>query len=197
MTGLKVYVDLMSQPSRAVTLFLRLNKIKHDLKFVEIRKGKFMPNFGLANSSFLGQHLDPEYVSKVSKFGRVPAIVVGNNSIIESIAILRYLSAKYPIADHWYPKDVEKQVKVDEFLEWQHLGLRLPLSMFFQTKFIRPLISGKPARPDLVDFWKTKMEEALDQVENIWLRSSSYLVGDQISIADLIGLCEIDQPRKF
>lgn len=127
----------------------------------------------------------------------MPAIVVGNNAIIESIAILRYLSAKYPITDHWYPNDVEKRVKVDEFLEWQHLGLRLPLSMFFQTKFIRPLITGKPAKQELVDFWQTKMEESLDQVENIWLGTAPYLVGETISIADLIGLCEIDQPCEY
>jgi len=83
---------------------------------------------------FLGEHLDEKYLTTVNRFGRVPAIIDGDKNIIESIAILRYLSATYPISDHWYPRDPVKQAKVDEFLEWQHLGLRLPLSMFFQTK---------------------------------------------------------------
>lgn len=41
------------------------------------------------------------------------------------------------------------------------------------------------------------MEMALNEVENIWLKENPYLAGDKISIADLIGLCEIDQPRKL
>jgi len=48
----------------------------------------------------------------------------------------------------------------------------------------------------MIEFWKVKMVEALDQVENQWLRGNKYLVGDTISVADLIGLCEIDQPSE-
>lgn len=41
------------------------------------------------------------------------------------------------------------------------------------------------------------METALDEVDQIWLKRNPYLAGEQISIADLIGLCEIDQPREY
>lgn len=36
---LKLYVDLLSQPARAITLFVRQNKIPHELKVVSIAKG--------------------------------------------------------------------------------------------------------------------------------------------------------------
>lgn len=41
------------------------------------------------------------------------------------------------------------------------------------------------------------MEEALDQIENQWLKETPYLVGNQITIADLVGISEIEQPRKL
>ena len=28
------------------------------------------------------------------------------------------------VADHWYPKESQAQARVDEYLEWQHLGTR-------------------------------------------------------------------------
>ena len=28
------------------------------------------------------------------------------------------------VADHWYPKESQVQARVDEYLEWQHLGTR-------------------------------------------------------------------------
>ena len=36
----------------------------------------------------------------------------------------------------------------------------------------------------------------MDEVEQVWLKSNPYLVGDKISVADLIGLCEMDQSCK-
>ena len=39
MPGLKLYYDLMSQPSRAVYLFLRMNNIPYTDKLVALRKG--------------------------------------------------------------------------------------------------------------------------------------------------------------
>ena len=43
-----------------------------------------------------------------------------------SVAIYRYLTAKYPdkVPDFLYPKDVEKRAKVDEYLAWHHTGTR-------------------------------------------------------------------------
>lgn len=56
------------------------------------------------------------------------------------------------------------------------------------------MVTGKPPDDAKVQSWKKKMEIALDEIENMWLKRSEYLGGDQISIADIIGLCEIDQP---
>lgn len=50
------------------------------------------------------------------------------------MAIFRYLTREYNVADHWYPKDSKAMAQVDEFLEWQHLNLRAHGSMLFLHK---------------------------------------------------------------
>ena len=42
--------------------------------------------------------------------------------------------------------------------------------------------------------WQKKWEESTDGLENVWLKRSSYLAGNQITIADLLGVCEMMQP---
>lgn len=51
-----------------------------------------------------------------------------------SVAILRYLCREFNVADHWYPQDLKLQLKVDEYLEWQHLNTRLNCASYFFMK---------------------------------------------------------------
>lgn len=41
------------------------------------------------------------------------------------------------------------------------------------------------------------MNQALDQIENVWLKNKQFLCGDEISIADIIGICEIEQLSEY
>ena len=43
---------------------------------------------------------------------------------VYSSAIMKYLVKKYNLPDHWYPKDDQKQAKVDEYLFWHAANLR-------------------------------------------------------------------------
>lgn len=52
----------------------------------------------------------------------------------KSVAMLRYLAREKAVDDHWYPRDLKSQAKVDEYLEWQHVNTRLFCAMFFQHK---------------------------------------------------------------
>lgn len=51
-----------------------------------------------------------------------------------SIAILLYMCRKFKTPDHWYPSDLQKQAKVDEYLSWQHAAIRAPASKLFWFK---------------------------------------------------------------
>ena len=55
-----------------------------------------------------------------------------------SVAILRYLITKYgrlcAIPDHWYPADIQKRAKVDEYMAWQHTATRMNAAMVFRIQ---------------------------------------------------------------
>lgn len=135
-----------------------------------------------------------------------------------SIAILRYICRTYNVEDHWYPKDSIKQARVDEYLEWQHLNTRADCAFYSSYKVLfdiniilkeklihsyinmfqvlRPLMKGQPAKEHRVAQLEKKMNVTLDLIENIWLKDKKFLCGDEISISDIIGVCELDQPSE-
>lgn len=83
---------------------------------------------------FSGEQRTEGFKANVNRFGKLPAINDDGFKLAESIAILRYLKRTYDIPDHWYPSESQAQAKVDEFLEWYHIGLRVLLGKFFVLK---------------------------------------------------------------
>lgn len=75
---MKYYYDLMSQPSRALFIILKLSKIPFEAREIALAKG---------------EHLTKEYKETANRFGKVPCIVDGNDDfqLSESIAILRWV----------------------------------------------------------------------------------------------------------
>ncbi|XP_027220725.2 glutathione S-transferase theta-1 isoform X1 [Penaeus vannamei] len=175
---LKLYYDLLSQPSRAAYIFLKKTKIPFKPQPVALRKG---------------EHKTEEYAA-INPFQLVPAIDDNGFNLTESVAILRYLCREHKVADHWYPSDSKAQARVDEYLEWQHVNTRLQCAMFFQFKFLRPKMLGMPVNEKKVAEFKERMETVLDQLETIWLKDRPFIAGDHITIADLLAACELEQP---
>ena len=63
-------------------------------------------------------------------------------NVFSSASIMRYLAAKNNVADHWFPRqDLQKQAKVDEFINWQHSSVRRPCVELFIAKVWVPFIS--------------------------------------------------------
>lgn len=57
-------------------------------------------------------------------------------------------------------------------------------------------MKGTPVDEEKVAELEKKMIITLDVIENVWLKNKNYLCGNEISIADIIGICEIDQTSK-
>jgi len=59
--------------------------------------------------------------------------------------MLRYLTQKYNLPEHWYPSnDLQKQARIEEYLHWQHLNTRMQAAMVFQHKVSSSVISMPP-----------------------------------------------------
>ncbi|KAL3273241.1 hypothetical protein HHI36_014695 [Cryptolaemus montrouzieri] len=177
---LKYYYDLLSQPSRALYILLKINKIPFEACPVALRNG---------------EHLTDEFKEKYNRFQKVPFIHDNNFILSESVAIVRYISRQYGLGEEWYPKESKQQALIDEYLEWQHNNTRLYLAMYTQHAFIIPMLKGQ--EPDLkkVDKWKKSVYMTMDKIEELWLKNHKYICGNTLTVADLFAACEIEQPR--
>ncbi|ETN68079.1 glutathione transferase, theta class [Anopheles darlingi] len=178
--SLKLYYDLMSQPSRVLWILLEKSKIPYERCLVNLGKG---------------EHLTDQF-KEINRFQKVPCIVDSQIKLAESVAIARYLAREYQLPEHWYPTDSRRQARVDEYLEWQHHNTRASCATYFQYVWLRPRMMGSTVDPKRAEQYKSQLDSCLDFIEQVFLgHGSPYIVGDQISIADLVAACEIEQPK--
>ena len=59
-----------------------------------------------------------------------------------------------------------------------------------------PIITRKDPNMKTVERFERGMEKVLSDIENIWLEKGqkNYICGDKISVADIIAVCELEQP---
>ncbi|KAM7345502.1 glutathione S transferase T1 [Cochliomyia hominivorax] len=176
----KYYFDLMSQPSRALWIGLKMSKTPFEECPVALRRR---------------EQLTDEY-KKVNRFQKVPALVDGDFHLSESIAMIRYLADKDLFSTDLYPKDLQYRARVDEFLEWQHLTVRAGCATYFLRCWLLP-INGLAHMPsqEVIDKLIKEMEQHLKLVEKIWLKDGDFLTGKKLTVADLVGACEIEQTK--
>lgn len=145
-----------------------------------------------------GEHTTPEFLRTVNRFGKLPAIVEEESGfkLAESIAILRYLSREHSVPDHWYPRDSRRRARVDEYLEWQHSNTRLHCAGYVRYVWRGPL-RGEAVERQVAERLRAEMIACLDFIESNLLREDvPFIAGQDISIADLVAACEVEQPSK-
>ncbi|XP_036384736.1 glutathione S-transferase theta-1b [Megalops cyprinoides] len=175
---LELYLDLFSQPCRSVYIFAKKNNIPFDFKQISLLEGEqYGEDFG-----------------KINMMRKAPAIRDGDFTLAESIAILIYMVEKFHTPDHWYPSDLQKRARVNEYLSWQHTGVRIHGSKIFWLKLLIPKALGTEVPKEKMDSALEDLDGSLKLIEEKFLQDRPFIAGEQISLADLVAIVEIMQP---
>ncbi|KAG7480895.1 hypothetical protein MATL_G00061140 [Megalops atlanticus] len=176
--GIEVYLDLLSQPCRAVYIFLHHNKIPHTVKTVALRKG---------------ENKTPDF-TKLNPMQKVPVMVDNGFVLTESDAILKYLATNYNAPEHWYPRQPERRARVDEYTAWHHANTRPHAAKVFIMEVLLPRMTGQPTDPAKLERALSELDETLEKLESMFLKRQPFLCGDDVTLADLLAVCELMQP---
>uniref|UniRef100_A0ABM5F242 glutathione transferase n=1 Tax=Pogona vitticeps TaxID=103695 RepID=A0ABM5F242_9SAUR len=203
---LELYLDLLSQPSRAVYIFAKKNNIPFIMKSIEMLKegqgragvllgspSNARKGAGRPLSSLTGQMFSEEF-NKVNVLRKVPVLKDGDFTLEESTAILLYLTRKYNTPSHWYPPDMKKRARVDEYLAWQHTNIRTTASKILWLKVVIPLFLGQQVPQEKVQDAMEDLNLSLQKLEEKFLQEKPFIIGNEISLADLVAVVELMQP---
>ncbi|XP_035515039.1 glutathione S-transferase theta-1a [Morone saxatilis] len=177
---MELYLDLHSQPCRSVFLFAKVVGIPFEFKDVNLAAGQqYSEEFG-----------------KISIMRKVPVMKDGSFILTESVAILKYMVQKYSssVADHWYPADLQQRARVNEYLSWQHTNLRAHGSKVFLLRALFPVIMDSEVPKEKMDAAVEDLNQSLNMLEEKFLQNKPFILGNKISLADLVAIVEIMQP---
>ncbi|KAL6749007.1 glutathione S-transferase [Haematococcus lacustris] len=176
---MQLCIDVMSQPSRACMIFCRMNSLPVEETQVLIHKGETRsPSFRAKNP-----------------FGKVPCLLDSGFCLPESAAILSYLSANFQdqVPDHWYPRRcLQRRATLESALHWYHSNIRAGCARLVFHKVLAAKLGAEP-REHIAQEGLELLRPALQQLEGVWLRNSAFVAGDQVSVADLLMCCELEQ----
>lgn len=139
-------------------------------------------------------HQYGEEFGKVNMMRKVPAIRDGDFCLAESVAIMMYMAEKYKTPDYWYPADLHKRARVNEYLSWQHMGIRMHGSKMFWINVLIPKIMGRGVPEEKKNAAMEELNGSLKMIEEKFLQDRPFIAGDHISLADLVAIVEVYQP---
>ncbi|GAB9463262.1 hypothetical protein Gpo141_00000728 [Globisporangium polare] len=172
--SLKLYANLVSQPSRAVAWLLKVKGVSYELVPTA------PPAVGVT----------PEFL-KLNPNGFVPAIKDGDFSLFEGAAILVYLAEKHQWTDV-YPTDLQARAKVNQYLHWHHTNARLSTIQVLRPYVMRERGVSTPASLELIENKDATISKFMTTLEKFFV--APYVAeSSQVTIADYACYCELDQ----
>ena len=168
-----IYGVPFSQPVRAVMWLMFYKRAPFEM--VLINPGSSGDN-GSRNPSYLAKN----------PAGTIPCIEEPDGYVLaEAHAIMCYLCNKHGWTDV-YPDDPQLRGKVDWYLNYHHRNVRDA-----SIGLVAPRIRKDLNIPQQVqDAAQATLTRALQALETGWLADSKFLVGDQVTIADMAAYVE-------
>jgi len=179
-----LYVDYMSQPSRACAMFIRIVNLPVKIELVKLHKR---------------EHKSEPFL-RVNKFGQVPALVERQKGQVkfvlsESSAILKYLSEKYPSIvseSKMYSDDLREKAKIWSALDWYQTTIRSSAAGVSWHAFVAGNMGGKVSL-ELAKHYEERLKMSLDVLETLRLGDTFPFLNEREhpSIADLLVIEDI------
>ena len=142
-----------------------------------------------------GEQLQAEYRS-INPQGLIPALIDGDVSLGQSLAIMDYLETKYP-EPAIYPKTPEERAFTQQFALAVACDIH-PLNNLRVLKYIkRTLKLDDEAKNVWIHHWITNGFTALEKLLNDRNWQGPYCVGGQVTIADACLIPQIYNARRF
>ncbi|CAG2107676.1 unnamed protein product [Medioppia subpectinata] len=113
--------------------------------------------------------------SSASRVDDMPTLVDDGFALWESRAIMQYLCNRYAPDSTLYPKDPKQRALVDRSLNFDLTFLNQIIDVF------TPIFSGNQPSADKV----TAFNNSLKNLDQVLIKQDKYLVGDQLTLADL------------
>ncbi len=157
---LKLYHQPISANSRRVWIALLEKGLAFEEVIVKLDGDQFAPDF-----------------LKISPFHRIPVLIDGDLIVVESLAILDYLEAKYP-TPALLPKEPESLAKVS-MVQMVTINELLPAITRLSTEAI-----GITQEPEKKEKAEHKAIDVLNFFENL-LGENEYFSGDSLTFADI------------
>ncbi|XP_055585048.1 glutathione S-transferase theta-1-like [Uranotaenia lowii] len=177
----KFFYDLLSTHSRALYMFFEATKIPYDPIPVCTTKG---------------EHLADHHKENLGRFQQVPTIIDDGFKLSNGVTILKYLIREKLIPEHWYPRDHKTRARIDEYLEWQHDTTSKVFNAFVQQKYLADAARQEEGKDsNRVEQYRQQVNQNLNQLERDWIVPGRFIVGDRITIADILAACEVEQPK--
>ncbi|OXB73281.1 UNVERIFIED_CONTAM: hypothetical protein H355_008257 [Colinus virginianus] len=219
--GLELYLDLLSQPCRSIYIFARSNNIPFEFKHVELFKGpsnsegagkisllKKVPalkdgDFTLAECTAILLYLtrkyntpDHWYPSDIKKRAQVDEYLSWHHANIRANAPktmwikVRRLGIK--MRDHWW-STVPHEVRLNEY-HWIYEKTADHTLCPFSPQVLIPLFTGQPLPSEKLQEVMEGLSTSLKQFEERFLQDKAFIIGSEISLADLVAIVELMQP---
>lgn len=126
----------------------------------------------------------PEF-RKASPFGKMPALVDGDFGLSDSSAIIHYLEAKHPLP-RLIPEEPEARGRVIWFEEFADTLLMGCLGKMFFNRVVAPLFMKRAGDAEVAAVAeRNELPPLLAYLETVVPSGEGYLVGEQLTLADL------------
>jgi len=169
---LTIYGSDLSGPAIKVRLTASILGIQHKWQPLNLREGEHKQ----------------EWFLKINPVGKIPAIDDDGFRLFESNAICKYLCDKNNSS--LYPKDVQKRATIEQWIDYATLHIGSNFMPIVYNRLFAPL-RGIPVNEKAITDGLEFLKQYFPIIEK-QLTQHKYLVGQEISLADIVLLALLE-----